>query len=104
MEYGGDMTDVKEIITKKEIAEQIANRHALSKIESKLIVNDVFDCIAESLKEGNAVNISGFGKFETRTRAKRMGINPATLEKLEIQESVLPRFKASNSLKEIVKK
>ena len=104
MEYGGDMTNVKEIITKKEIAEQIASRHALSKIESKLIVNDVFDCIAESLKKGDEVNISGFGKFEIRTRAKRMGINPATLEKIQLQESVLPRFKASKLLKKIVEK
>lgn len=102
MEYGGDMTD-KKIITKKEIAEQIANRHALSKIESKQIVSDIFDCIAESLKKGDAVNISGFGKFEIRTRVKRMGINPSTLKRIEIQESILPRFKASKSLKEFIK-
>ena len=98
------MTDVKEIITKKEIAERIASRHALSKLESKLIVSDVFDCIAESLKKGDVVNISGFGKFEIRTRAKRMGINPVTLEKIQIQESVLPRFKASKTLKELIEK
>ena len=104
MEYGGDMTDEKVIVTKKVIAEQIASRHGLSKIESKLIVDDVFECIAEALKRGDTVNISGFGRFEIQTRAKRMGINPATLEKIEIQESVLPRFKASKSLKEFIEK
>ena len=97
------MTNVKEFITKKEIAEQIASRYALSKIESKLIVNDVFDCISESLKKGATVNISGFGKFETRARAKRIGINPVTLERIEIQGTVLPRFKASKLLKELVR-
>ena len=49
-------------------------------------------------------NNKGFGKFEIRTRAKRMGINPVTLEKIQIQESVLPRFKASKTLKELIEK
>ena len=104
MEYGGDMTDEKVIVTKKVIAEQIASRHGLSKIESKLIVDDVFECIAESLGKGVMVSISGFGKFETRSRATRRGINPATLERIEIQGTVQTRFKASKSLKALVNK
>ena len=49
------------------------------------------------------VDISGFGKFEVKTRAERVGINPATKEKITVPASKTPGFKASKSLKDAVK-
>ena len=59
--------------------------------------------MAETLKNGGKVDISGFGKFEVKTRAERIGINPATKEKITVPASKAPGFKASKSLKDAVK-
>ena len=56
-----------------------------------------------ALKDGNKVDITGFGKFEVKTRAAREGINPQTKEKIEIPASKIPGFKASKSLKDEVR-
>lgn len=92
-----------ETINKKAIAELVAEKHELTKKESAEIVDLVFDTITNALKNGNKADISGFGKFEVKTRAARTGINPQTKESIEIPESKLPSFKASKGLKDSVK-
>jgi len=74
-----------------------------SKAESKKVVEAVFGLIQDSLKKGEDVNITGFGKFTVTRRAARMGVNPQTGEKMEISASTLPKFRAGKSLKEAVK-
>ena len=90
-------------LNKKSIAETVAEKHDLTKKEASEIVDLVFDTIADSLKNGGRVDITGFGKFEVKTRAARTGINPQTKESIQIPESKLPGFKASKGLKDIVK-
>ena len=92
-----------EILNKKEIAELVADKHNLTKKEASEIVDLIFDTMAETLKGGNRVDISGFGKFEVKTRAARTGINPQTKEQIEIPESKVPSFKASKNLKDSVR-
>lgn len=92
-----------ETVNKKVIAETVAEKHNLTKKESAEIVDLVFDTIAESLKDGAKVDIAGFGKFEVKTRAARTGINPQTKETIEIPSSKIPGFKASKSLKDLVR-
>lgn len=90
-------------LNKKMIAETVAEKHSLTKKEASEIVDLVFGTIAEGLKEGAKVDISGFGKFEVKTRAARTGINPQTKETIEIAPSKVPGFKASKSLKDLVR-
>ena len=90
-------------INKKVLAEIIAEEHDLTKKEATSIIDLVFDTITETLKKGDKVEITGFGKFEVRTRSGRTGINPQTKESIEISSVNVPAFKASKSLKEAVK-
>jgi DNA-binding protein HU-beta len=92
-----------ETLNKKSIAEVVAEKHDLTKKEASEIVDLVFDTISDALKNGGRADITGFGKFEVKTRAARTGINPQTKESIQIPESKLPGFKASKGLKDIVK-
>ena len=91
------------VLTKKDLAEGLAEKEVLTKKAAAEIVNYVFDEAAETLKKGGSVDISGFGKFSVKKRAARTGINPQTKEKIEIKSANVPAFKASKTLKDLVK-
>jgi DNA-binding protein HU-beta len=95
--------EAKEIINKKSISEVVAEKNNLTKKEAAEIVDLVFDTITETLKNGGRVDITGFGKFEVKTRAARTGINPQTKEPIQIAASKIPGFKAAKGLKDTVK-
>ena len=90
-------------MNKKELAEVIAEKFDLTKIKSNEIVDTVFESMVDALADGQKVEISGFGKFEVKTRAARTGINPQTKETIDIPASNTPSFKASKNLKDRVK-
>jgi len=92
-----------ELTNKKTLSEAIAEKHNMTKKEAGEIVDLVFNNIAETLKDGGRVDITGFGKFEVKTRAARTGINPQTKETIEIPSSKIPGFRASKSLKDKVR-
>ncbi len=92
-----------DLTNKKTLSEVVADKHNLTKKEAAEIVDLVFDTIADTLKDGGRVDITGFGKFEVKTRAARTGINPQTKESIEIPETKVPGFKASKVLKDLVK-
>ena len=73
-----------EILNKKGLVEVVATKLEMTKKDAAVVVDTVFETITSSLVEGNKVDISGFGKFEVKTRASRTGINPATKESIEI--------------------
>lgn len=91
------------VLTKKDLADLVADAYGLTKKDSNEIVNTVFAEVAKALADGSAVDINGFGKFTLKERAARTGINPQTKEKIEIKESVVPAFKPSKTLKDLVK-
>lgn len=91
------------VTTKKDLADKAAEAAEISKKQASEAVNAVFEAIADTLKDGGEVSVSGFGKFEVAERAARQGINPATGEKIEIAASRSPKFKASKALKDVVK-
>ena len=63
----------------------------------------VLEAISGSLKDGEPVLLTGFGKFEVRTRAARTGINPKTLAKIKLPATKVPAFKPGKALKSAVK-
>jgi len=89
-------------MTKKELAEQIAETHDLSKAESEKIISSVFDEISAALKSNTEVAIPGFGKFSVSQRAARQGLNPRTREKITIPASKSAKFKSAKQLKETI--
>ena len=65
---------------------------------------DAEAAITAALKEGEKVQLVGFGSFEVKKRAARIGRNPKTKESIEIPASVVPVFKAGKALKDSVSK
>ncbi len=88
---------------KREIVNQVAEEVGLTKKQAAVAVESFLDAIKDSLAKGDNVLLTGFGKFEVRTRESREGINPRTLEKITLPQSKYPAFKAGKALKTAVK-
>ena len=88
---------------KQDLIAKVAETAELSKKQAALVVATVFDTIAESLANGEKVQLIGFGNFEVRERAERKGRNPQTGAELVIPASKVPAFKAGKALKDAVK-
>jgi DNA-binding protein HU-beta len=89
--------------TKAEFVDQVAAKSGLSKKDAGAAVDAVISSIEESLKGGNEVSFTGFGKFHVANRGAREGRNPRTGETMTIAASRVPRFTAGSGLKKAVK-
>jgi integration host factor subunit alpha len=86
-------------MTKADLADSIFEKVGLSKKEAQDIIEILFEALKQTLKEGESVKVSGFGTFNVRKKASRMGRNPKTGEGLEITPRKVITFRASNKLK-----
>lgn len=91
-------------MNKAELIAAVAEKTGLSKKDSEKAVNATFDAITETLTAGEKVQLVGFGAFEVKERAARMGRNPATKEEIEIPASRVASFKVGKALKDAVAK
>jgi DNA-binding protein HU-beta len=93
-------------VNKTELIDKLADTTNLSKADAGRAVDALFDAsqgiIADALRGGAKVQITGFGTFETRKRGARMGRNPRTGERIQIPASVSPAFRAGKGLKDYV--
>ena len=89
-------------MNKTELIAATAEKANLSKKDTEAAINAVIDVITESLKKGDKVQLVGFGSFETRQRAARVGRNPKTKETIKIPASKVPAFKAGKALKDSI--
>ena len=90
-------------MNKTELINAVAETSGLSKKDATKAVDAVFESITEALKNGDKVQLIGFGNFEVRERAARKGRNPQTGEEMEIPASKVPAFKPGKALKYAVK-
>ena len=90
-------------MNKTELVSAVAEKAGLSKKNADTAVNAAIDAITEALKAGDKVALVGFGTFEVRARAERMGKNPQTGEAIKIAASKVPAFKAGKALKDALK-
>ena len=91
-------------VNKKSLAELlVAAKPELTKKAAGEVIDLLFNEIANDIKAGKKVDISGFGKFVLKERKARTGINPATKETINIPASRVPGFKPAKALKELVK-
>ena len=91
-------------MNKTELITIAAENSGLSKKDAERVLNAAIDAITASLVNGDKVQISGFGSFETKDREARMGRNPHTKEAIEIPATRVPGFNASKALKDAVGK
>ena len=82
----------------------IAAKTGDTKKTAEASVNAFVEVVTDALKEGDKVQLVGFGSFEVRKRAARKGRNPQTKEEIKIPASKAPVFKAGKALKETVNK
>jgi DNA-binding protein HU-beta len=90
-------------VTKQDFVDAVADRAGMSKRDASEAVDAVLDTITDTLRRGDSVTFTGFGKFSTSARAARMGVNPRTGERVQIQATTVPKFSAGSALKSAVK-
>ncbi|WP_304683316.1 HU family DNA-binding protein [Ileibacterium valens] len=77
----------------------VSTLHLKNKRQAHEAVNALIEEMSSALESGGVIDIAYFGKFYIFDRKSRMGINPVTKEKMEIQATRLPKFKPSQTLK-----
>lgn len=87
-------------MTKAELIESVASKVDLPRATAERAVNTMFDEVTAALRQGDKVNISGFGTFSVSTRKARTGRNPKTGESIEIAASRAAKFKPGKTLKD----
>jgi DNA-binding protein HU-beta len=90
-------------MTKSDFVDQVAQQSGLSKKDAGSAVDAVLSTIENTLKGGDEVSFTGFGKFHVAQRGAREGRNPRTGESMTIAASKVPRFTAGSGLKKAVK-
>ena len=91
-------------MNKAELINAVAASADCSKKDAEAVITAALDTITAALKDGDKVQLVGFGSFEVKKRAARIGRNPKTKEAIEIPASVMPVFKAGKALKDAVAK
>jgi DNA-binding protein HU-beta len=91
-------------MNKAEFMGIIAEKSGVTKKDTEKVWNTAVTVITDSLQKGEKVHLVGFGTFEVKSRAARMGRNPRTREEVEIPASKVPVFKVSKVLKDSVAK
>ena len=89
-------------MNKNELISAVAEKADLSKKDAEAALTAAIDAITEALAREEKVQLVGFGSFEIKARAERMGRNPKTLEPVHIPASKAPVFKAGKALKDAV--
>ena len=91
-------------MNKAELIAAVAAKTGDTKKAAEEAVNAFVEVVTNALKEGDKVQLVGFGSFEARKRAARKGRNPQTKEEIKIPASKAPVFKAGKALKDLVNK
>ncbi len=91
-------------LNKSDLIEVLAARLSITYTEAERMMNAFISLIYENLRNGEKVNISGFGQFSVSHREPRIGVNPRNpSQKIQIPELNTPKFKAGEAFKEAVK-
>lgn len=90
-------------MNKTELIQRIADETGESRNDAQKFFDAFTDVVTDALKQEDAVQITGFGKFYVQKREAREGINPQTKQKINIAASKVPKFTAGNALKDDIK-
>lgn len=91
-------------MNKTELIQAVADRTGLAKKDAEKALTALLDTVAETLAQGDKVQLVGFGSFEIKEREARTGRNPQTRAPIEIPATRVPVFKAGKALKDQVAK
>lgn len=89
-------------MTKADLVDRVTGLGDLTRRDSEVIVDTLFDSIIHALKTNDKVEVRGFGSFRTRQRNSRTGRNPKTGAKVDVPAKRVPFFKPSKELRDMV--
>ena len=91
-------------MTKKEIVRSVAEKLNITQLQTKDIIQNVFDCLVETLVTERRIELRNFGVFEVRKRAARKARNPRTGEVVRVKEKNVVVFKSGKTLEDSLQK
>ncbi len=91
-------------MTKADIVERVADGTGLTKLETEAIIEGFLNTVIQSLRDGNGIEIRGFGSYRVKKKNARYARNPRTGEKVFVDEHYVPTFKFSKDFKSSVDK
>ena len=89
-------------MNKSQLIEAVAADTGLTKADAGRAIDSFVGTVSKTLKKGDEVAITGFGKFSVVKRAARQGVNPRTGERVKIKASKAPKFTSGATLKTTV--
>jgi DNA-binding protein HU-beta len=89
-------------MNKSQLIAAVSSDSGLSKADTSRAIESLLDTVTRTLKKGDEVSITGFGKFSVVNRKARQGVNPRTGERVKIKASKAPKFSAGATLKQAV--
>lgn len=90
-------------VSKADLIDAVAEKSDLTKKDVKTVVDTMLETVSSHLKQGDKVQLTGFGTFEVRDRKARTGVKPGTTDKIDIPASKYPAFKPGKGLKDNVR-
>src|SRR6202030_3707178 len=89
-------------MTKADLIDEVSGLVELTRKDSEVVVETIFDSIVRSLRAGDKIEMRGFGSFRTGQRKPRVGRNPKTGDRVDVPAKKIPFFKPSKELKDLV--
>ena len=90
-------------MNKEELVKEVSAQAKLSQKQTTEVIAALLDTVQKTVAKGKKVTLVGFGTFESRKRAARVGRNPQTGKEIKIAAKTVPAFSASKKFKELVK-
>ncbi len=91
-------------MNKSELVKRMSEKGGITKADAEKALNAFMESVEEALVNGDKVQLVGFGTFEVRHRAARVGRNPQTKKEITIEASKAPVFRVGKALKDMVNK
>lgn len=87
---------------KTDLTVKLTQNSTLSKVEIKVCIDTILTALTHGIVSGEGVEIRGFGSFYRKHKKARLGINPKTQERTQVEEKFMPFFKPGKILREVV--
>lgn len=89
-------------MTKADIVDRIASATGLTKLETEAVIDGFMQTVVTALREGNSIELRGFGSFRVKERAPRLARNPQTNQEVRVEGRHVPVFKPSRDFQQAV--
>ena len=89
-------------MNKEELVQEISKKASVTQKEAAEVLSALIETVQKTVSKGKKVTLVGFGTFESRKRAARIGRNPQTGKELKIPAKTVPAFTAGKKFKTVV--